>query len=150
MVEALFPYGPYPALRDRVRPGRSHRDADGLDADRGEHRVKAGGELGVPVADEEPESPTCLIEVGSEVACDLGNPWAIRVGGGTEDVDDASLQLDHEQDVVAAEQHGVDVKEVGGHDALGLGREELAPGWARSSRSRWETMTAQDRSDARI
>src|ERR1035441_8699681 len=88
MVEALFPYGPYPALRDRVRPGRSHRDADGLDADRGEHRVRTGGELGVPVADEEPESPTCLFDIRDEVAGDLGNPWAIRVGGRTEDVDD--------------------------------------------------------------
>ncbi len=101
-------------------------------------------------ADEEPESPTCLFEIRDEVTGDLGNPWAIRVGGGTEDVDDASLQLDHEQDVVAAEQHGVDVKEVGGDDALGLGGEELAPSGARSSRSRWETMTAQDRGDARI
>jgi hypothetical protein len=101
-------------------------------------------------ADKEPETLAGVIEVGSEVAGDLGNPWAIRVGGGTEDVDDASLQLNHEQDVVAAEQHGVDVKEVGGHDALGLGREELAPGWARSSRSRSETVPTQDRRDARL
>src|ERR1039458_2096139 len=150
MVETFVADGAYEPLRVRVRTRRTHRGADGLDADRGEHRVRTGGELGVPVADEEPESPTCLFDIREEVAGDLGNPWAIRVGGGTEDVDDASLQLNHEQDVVAAEQHGVDVKEVGGHDALGLGREELAPGWARSSRSRWETMTAQDRRDARI
>jgi hypothetical protein len=43
----------------------------------------------------------------AEVAGDLGRPWAIRVGGGTEDVDDAALQLNHEQHVVAAEQHTV-------------------------------------------
>src|ERR1039458_9898791 len=149
MVEALFPYGPYPALRDRVHPGRSHRDAEGLDADRGEHRVKTDGELGVPVADKEPETLAGVIEVGSEVTCDLGHPWAVWVGSGTKDVGDASLQLDHEQDVVPAEQHGVDMEEVGGDDALGLGGEELAPSGARSSRSRWETMTAQDRRDAR-
>ena len=65
-------------------------------------------------------------------------------------MDDASLELNHEQHVVAAEQHGVDVEEVGGHDALGLSREELAPGWALSSRGRFETVTAQDRSDSRL
>ena len=67
------------------------------DADRGEHRVKAVGELAVPVADEEPETLVGVVEVGSEVPCDLGHPWAVWVGGDTEDVDDASLQLDHEQ-----------------------------------------------------
>jgi hypothetical protein len=34
-------------------------------------------------------------------------------------VDDASLQLDHEQHVVPAEQHSVDMEEVGADDALG-------------------------------
>src|ERR1035441_304547 len=150
MVEALFPYGPYPALRDRVHPGRSHRDAEGLDADRGEHRVKADGELGVPVADKEPETLAGVIEAGGEVACDLGHPWAVWVGGDTEDVDDASLQLDHEQHVVAAEQHSVDVKEVGGDDALGLGGEEFAPSGALTSGSRRETVATQDPSHARL
>src|SRR5664280_67882 len=44
------------------------------------------------------------------------------------DVHHASLELDHEQHVVAPEKDRVDVEEVGGHDALGLGGEELAPG----------------------
>ncbi len=48
-VEALFTYGPYPALRDRVRPRRSHRCLDHLYAFGGEHVVEAGGELGVAV-----------------------------------------------------------------------------------------------------
>jgi len=48
-VEALFTYGPYPALRDRVRAGRSHRCLDHLDIFGGEHLVEAGGELGVAV-----------------------------------------------------------------------------------------------------
>jgi hypothetical protein len=65
-------------------------------------------------------------------------------------VDDASLQFDHEQHVVTTEEHGIDMEEVGGHDAFGLGREELAPGRTRSSGSRRETVPAQDRSDARL
>jgi len=63
---------------------------------------------------------------------------------------DSSLQLDHEQHVVAAEQHGVDVEEVGGHDAPGLGAEELGPGRTGAAGSRWETVTAQDSGDARL
>jgi hypothetical protein len=90
------------------------------------------------------------LEIRDEVACDLGHPWAIRVGADTEDVDDASLQLDHEQHVVAAEQHSVDMEEVGGDDALGLGGEELAPSGALTSGSRWETVTAEDVRDARL
>src|ERR1019366_10739369 len=150
MVEALVADGAYEPLRVRVRTRRTHRGADGLDADRGEHRVKAGGELGVPVADKEPETLAGVIEVGREVPCDLGHPWAVWVGGDTEDVDNASLQLDHEQHVVPAEQHSVDMEEVGGHDALGLGGEELGPGGALTSGCRWETVPTQDRRDARL
>ena len=58
-VETLFTYGPYPALRCRVRAGRS----DGCL----EHLVKAGGELRVAVSDQEPERPTVLGEISGEV-----------------------------------------------------------------------------------
>src|ERR1039458_2769348 len=141
MVEAFVADGAYEPLRVRVRTRRTHRGADGLDADRGEHRVKAGGELGVPVADKEPETLAGVIEVGSEVPCDLGHPWPAWVGGDTEDVDDASFQ--HEQHVVPAEQHSVDMEEVGGDDALGLGGEEFAPSGALTSGSRRETVPTQ-------
>ena len=40
--------------------------------------------------------------------------------------------------------------EVGGDDALGLDGEELAPGGALTSGSRWETVPTQDRRDARL
>src|ERR1035437_4813671 len=150
MVEALGSDGAHETLRIRVCTRRAHRGLDDLDADRGEHFVEAGGELGVSVADEEPEASTRLFEVGREVPCDLGHPLAVRVGGDTEDVDDASLQLDHEQHVVPAEQHSPDMEEVGGHDALGLGGEELGPGGALTSGSRWETVASQHHSDARL
>jgi hypothetical protein len=74
MVEAFAADGAYEPLRVRVRTRRTHRDADGLDVDRGEHRVKAGGELGVPVADKEPETLTGVIEVGSESSVRPGSP----------------------------------------------------------------------------
>jgi hypothetical protein len=86
----------------------------------------------------------------AKLLCHLGHPWAVRIGGDTEDVHDTSLQFDHEQHVVAPEENGIDMEEVGGHDALGLGRAKLAPGWTRSSGSRWETMTAQHCRNARL
>jgi hypothetical protein len=63
-------------------------------------------------------------------------------------VDDASLQLDHEQHVVAAEQHGVDMEEVSRHDAFSLGRQEFAPGRTLSPGSRREAVPKRHRSHA--
>jgi len=117
--------GADPALSERVGPGRANGSPDGLDADGGEHGVEAGGELGVAVAYEEPEAPTGLLELGAEVAGDLGDPGAPGVGGDAEQVHDAPFDLDHEKHVVATEEDGVDGEEVGGHDALGLGMQEL-------------------------
>src|ERR1039458_8565320 len=69
--EALFTEGPYPPLRDRVRPRRSHRCLDHLYAFGGEHVVEAGGERGVPVSDQEPKRPTGRGETAREVAGNL-------------------------------------------------------------------------------
>jgi hypothetical protein len=84
----------------------------------------------VVIVDEEPEATACFVEVAHEVAGDLGHPRPGPVGRHTEEVNDASLHFDHEQDVVAAEHDGVDGEEVGGQQALGLGAEELGPGRA--------------------
>src|ERR1019366_4925883 len=51
MVEAVLAYSTHEALGVRVRTRRTDRSADGFDADRREHLIEAGGELGVPVAD---------------------------------------------------------------------------------------------------
>ncbi|HMK98016.1 MAG TPA: hypothetical protein VK425_10750 [Acidimicrobiales bacterium] len=80
------------------------------------------------------------MKIAGKVAGDLGHPWALGVGGGAEQMDDTSLELDHEQHVVAAEKDGVDGKEVRRHDAFGLGTRELGPGWARTPRCWREAM----------
>ena len=92
-VETLFPYGPYAALRDRVRAGRSHRCLDHLDTFGGEHLVEAGGELGVAVSDQEPERQSVLGEIACEVPANLGDEGPGRMIGDPEDVDYAPLEL---------------------------------------------------------
>ena len=72
-VEALFPYGPHPLFRDRVRAGRSDGRPDHLDTFGDEHLVEAGGELGVAISDQEPERPSVLGEISREVAGNLGD-----------------------------------------------------------------------------
>jgi hypothetical protein len=86
--------------------------------DRGQHGVEGRGELGVAVADEEPEAAPRVFERGDEVAGDLNHPVTVGVGGDAEQVHDAPLDLDHEQDVVAAEGGRLDGEEVGGQEAL--------------------------------
>src|ERR1017187_3140404 len=126
-VETLFSDGPYPALRDHVRPRRSHRCLDHLDTFGGEHLVEAGGELRVAVSDQEPEQPTLLGEIPCEVPGNLGDEGAGRMIGDTEDVDYATLELDDEQHIELGELDGVHAEEVGGQDAARLGGEELLP-----------------------
>src|ERR1039458_9718015 len=150
MIEALVADGADESFGVRVRTRRTDRSADGLDTDRGEHLVEAGGELGVPVADEEPESPAGILEVRGESAGHLCDPWAVRVGGGSEDVHDPALHFEDDQHVVAPKEDRVDVEEVRGHNALGPLGEELGPGWALSPGCRWESVAAHHGRDARL
>ena len=54
-VEAFAPYGADHALTDGVGPGCSDRALDDSGALRGEDGVEGSGELGVAIADEEPD-----------------------------------------------------------------------------------------------
>jgi len=145
-VEALFTYGPYPPLRDRVRTRRSDGRPDHLDAFGDEHLVETGGELRVAISDQEPERPSVLGEISCEVAGDLGDKRAGRMIGDTEDVDHPTLELNHEKHIELVETDRVHDEEVSGQDALGLGGEELLPG--RSTARSWsETVAAKDPAD---
>src|SRR5664280_1506640 len=150
MIEALLAEGADESLGVRVRTRRTDRSADGLDADRGEHLVEAGGGLGVPVAEEESEAPAGILQVRGEIAGHRFDPWIVRVGGGSEDVHDPALHFDDDQHVVAPKEDRADAEEVRGHNAPGLGGEELGPGWALSPGCRWETVAAQHGRDARL
>ena len=69
------------AFGDGVGPRSSHRRLDDPDVGRGEHGVEGGGELGVAVADQEPEATAGVIEIHERLrACWVSHApvgWAV-------------------------------------------------------------------------
>ncbi len=49
------------------------------------------------------------------------------MSGDTQSVDAAGVDFQHEEDVEAAKQHGVDMQEVAGQQAVGLRLQERPP-----------------------
>jgi hypothetical protein len=133
---------PDPAFGDGVRAWCPNWGADDGDVGAGEHGVESGGELGISVADQEPELLGAVAEVHQHVAGLLGDPGAVAereagVGMGRDpaEVHAAAAVLDHHQDVEAAQENGVNVGEVDREDRMGLRGQELSPGRSGPSRS---------------
>jgi hypothetical protein len=78
--------GADPALRDRVRPASLRRRLDDADPVSVEDAVEGSGELGVAIADQEPELLGAVGEVHQQVANLLGHPIAAGMGGDPGDV----------------------------------------------------------------
>jgi hypothetical protein len=127
VVEAFATQGTDEALNDCIRSRCSDRAAKDGDVGAGEHRVEGGGELAVPVADQESELLGTVAEVDQQVAGLLGDPSAGGVGGDPAEVHAAAAVLNHHEHVEAAQEDGVDVGEVDREDCLGLRGEELTP-----------------------
>ena len=88
---------------------------------------KAASELGISVADQEPELLGAVTEVHQQVAGLLGDPRAGGMGGDPGEEHAAAAVLDHYEDVEAAQEDGVDVGEVDREDRVGLRGQELPP-----------------------
>jgi hypothetical protein len=100
---------------------------------------KAAVNLLSPVADQEPELLGLAAKVHQQVAGLLSDPGTSGVGGDPRDVYAAVALLDHDQDVEAAQEDGVDVGEAAGdvwqrHDCT-TGRAQPALGAPGSSGS---------------
>jgi hypothetical protein len=147
MVEALPTQRADPALGDGVRAWCPNWGADDGDVGAGEHGVESGGELGISVADQEPELLGAVAEVHQQVAGLLGDPGAGGMGRDPAEVHPAAAVLDFHQDVEAAQENGVNVSEVDREDRLGLRGQELAPGRSAPSRSRIKAGLLEDRPD---
>src|SRR6185312_814373 len=114
-------------FRIAVRLRHTGRDLDHGDAFGGEDGVESGGELGVPVADQEAEGADLITEVHQQVAGSLGSPLRCGVGGHAEETDPAGADLHDEQDVEAAQGDGVEGEEVSGQQPGGLRAQETSP-----------------------
>jgi len=62
-VQHLASNGAHPPLRVGVRPRRPHRRDEHLHRLGGKDRIERGGELGIPVAEHQPEPTDALLEV---------------------------------------------------------------------------------------
>jgi hypothetical protein len=113
MVEAFAAQRADEALGDRVGARRLDWGAEDADVGAGEHGVDGVGELGIAVADQEPELLGAVAEVHEQVAGLLGDPGAGGMGGDPGDTYAAGAVLDHHEDVEAEQEDGVDVGEVG-------------------------------------
>jgi len=120
-VGAFAPHGSHPAFGVGVCPRRLRRGLQYLDAGRGEDGVERGGELGVAVADQEPEVLRPLADVREQVPRLLGDPGPGGMGRDAEDVHTAGGDLEHEEPVQPLQKHRVDGEEVAGQDLGGLG-----------------------------
>src|SRR3974390_2093141 len=146
VVQALRSDGAHEALGEGVRVRSPKGRLEDLGALGLEHSVEAHV-LGIPVADKEPGGDLCVGEVTGDVPGLLGDPSCIGVSGDPSDPDPPAAEIDEEQDVETPEQNGIDVEEIGGHDAGRLRAQELAPGGAAPSGGRSETVVLQNLSD---
>lgn len=119
-----------PTLGECVGPWGLRRRTQDPDSLGGEDGVECGCVLAVAVSDQEPELADSPTEVDDQVAGLLGDPLTGGMRCGAEDVQPPGGDLDQEQHVDAGQPDGLDVQEVAGQDAFGLGGEELSPGGA--------------------
>ncbi len=126
-VEALGPRRPDKAFGERVRSWRPHRRPDNPGTDRPHDLVERPDELGVTVADEEPDGSTLVLKGCGQVPGLLGDPGSDRVGRHAGQEDLPALEVNEEQHVDPAQGYGLDVEEVAGEGAGGLCSEELRP-----------------------
>jgi hypothetical protein len=111
-----------------LAPRCPHRCLDDSNVDCREDGVEGGGELGVAVTDQEPETSAGILEIHDQVAGLLGKPGCGGVGGDAQDVHAAGGVLDDEEGVEPVQGDGVHVEQVAGENALGLCLQELCPG----------------------
>jgi hypothetical protein len=84
VVEAFAAQGADSAFGERVCSWCTYRGADGVDVRAGEGRVERGGELCIPVTDQEPEPADVLAQVHEQVAGLLGHPGSRHPQGADE------------------------------------------------------------------
>src|SRR6266568_1448691 len=146
-IKALGADGPHPSLRIGVGVGRLHRRDQHLGVFRAEHVIEPAAELRVTIADQEAHAASLVLQAQQQVACLLGDPGGVGIGGHPGQVNPASAEFDEEQDVEPSQPDGVDGEEVAGEDPGGLLVQERPPGGGRPPWRRVQSVAAQRGAD---
>ena len=113
----------------RFSSSRSRSSAQhGADAGIGQDGVEGFGEVGAAVADQELHRGSGVFKVHDQIACHLRGPLAGRMERAAEDADSTGGMLDYGQNVDLCAVQEVGGEEIAGHDAFGLGLQEVRPG----------------------
>jgi hypothetical protein len=91
-VEAVVAECPDPTLGVGVRVGGTDGGVDDPDALASDHGVEVDGELAVAIADQILEAALLIVELHDQVARLLGDPAPVRVLGGRDELDSATLK----------------------------------------------------------
>ena len=118
-VEQLSAQSPDPALGERVPHRRSDWGFESLEAFGSEDLIERVNELAAAVTHERSGIGEPVGVAEEQVAGCLGGPRPGRVGGDPCEKDFAGGDVDEEQQVVAAQECGVDGGEVAGDGGLG-------------------------------
>jgi hypothetical protein len=146
-VGAFAAYGAHPALGERVRAGRLRRSPDQVDAGAAGHRIGGCGEFRIPIAYQEPQPGSALIEVHQQVPGLVGHPGTGRMRRHPNHMDLAGGDLHEEQHVDPLEEHRVDGEEIAGQDRVRLGGQKTASKSARRAAARGRRRTVEDLPD---
>jgi hypothetical protein len=130
-----------------VRLGCPGRDLDHLDAVGGEDSIKGGGELAVPVTDQEAKRADPLAEVHQQSTGGLGGPGCGRMRSHPEQMYLAGAHFYDKKDLEPAQRDGVQGEEVGGQQPHGLSTQERSPAGVCSPWCRAEAGSGQDSAD---
>jgi hypothetical protein len=124
-----------------------HGCADDLGTGRAPHFIERSGELGVPVADQEPERSSLIAKDGDEVAGLLGNPEAGGMVSDAGKMDPPAAKLDEEQHLHPPQEDRVDGEKVARDDPGGLVAQERPPVRCTASGRRVKAVGAQNPPD---
>jgi hypothetical protein len=133
-VQTFSACAAHPSLADGVDPRRADRGLDDPQPFTAEHLIEGARKLRVSIAKHELQAVYSSAQVHEEIPGLLRHPLPGRMAGDTGKMNPAVEVLDEDQHIQSGSEHRIDVEEVGGDDARGLGGEKLFPGRARASR----------------
>jgi len=119
-IEALSTDRPNESFRDRVRPRRLDRRANGKNAGAPKYVVKAARELVIAIPNQPAYRFRALADGPGHWPCVLRDPLLVRMGCAAGEVHPPTADFNEEQDVQPLEPNRVDGKEIDSDEASRL------------------------------